>query len=163
MASLNVSAHTDYRGQNLSDITTIQYFGPYIAHFGSDQFDFGEISTSVNILGDAGANVFRVTVAPRLSLDASGWSFAPSGATSWDPTDLVVIEASSGTDTIIGSSQRDDIVGLSGGDQVNAGAGDDSLTFRRPPPAAARSTAATASTRSGSSSTRAATTSPRLP
>jgi Ca2+-binding RTX toxin-like protein len=65
-------------------------------------------------------------------LDASGWAFGPGN---WTAIDLVAINASAGADTITGSSQRVDIFGISGSDQVRSGGGNDILTYSATPSA----------------------------
>src|SRR4051794_28639849 len=116
MATLMVTASHDYSGDSLSNITDIVFSssGAGIATFDASQFDDVHISRSVHITGSPppflsgdieikNANVFS----------AGTWTF-----TTW----------STGSVLILGTSVADILVGSSGPNQFEAGAGADTLS-----------------------------------
>ncbi len=138
MATLTVSATTDFSGDVLSNITLIDFTNPPFtfatATFAASQFGGGQIAANVAISGSVGGNRIQVVGG---SLDASAWTFAD-----WNIfSSSLVAEGSSGGDTIAGSSQNDVLRGLGGNDtltgnggkdRIQAGGGDDTVVINGP-------------------------------
>lgn len=124
MATLQVSATTDFQGMALTDIDIIDYTSASFATaiFSSDQFGTGLISPSVHVIASNFGSEFRI-VAPT-----GGGTFDGSAITfeNWSHG-FTGIYGSSANDVITGTSERDTINGGGGFDVLNGGGGDDSL------------------------------------
>lgn len=125
MATLTVTATTDYAGQTLANIDSIVFanVAAATAFFGANQFGAGLISNTVAITGNAAVDRITVDLAAAGSFSAGGWSFS-----GWDASDLVTLNGTGGTDTITGSTQNDSISGGNGADTLSGDAGDDSFS-----------------------------------
>jgi hypothetical protein len=133
MATLTIinNGNTDFRGGPAEvniDKILFQTPGPATstAIFAPAQFGAGLISNTVELIGDANQNRVRVDFAAATTFSAAGWKF-----TNWGGTDETQLFGSTGSDTITGSAQRDNIAtsnGLTNGiDVISAGNGNDKI------------------------------------
>ncbi len=128
MTVLVVNANTDYRvapnnalvtGQNITDLV---FGAPSAAQatFNASQFGGTNMSNSLHVQGDAFINAIIVVMTSSGTFSAAGWTF-----TSWGNFDKVIINGSSGGDTITGTSDVDNITAGDGADIIDAGDSDD--------------------------------------
>ena len=113
---------------NIEGVTFVNTSGTSTATFGSAQFGAGKISATALITGTASTQALAINMATGGALDLSGWTFA--GWTSG--TDTITLTGSTGSETIVGSSQTDILfVGataqVSVGDRYDGGTGNDVL------------------------------------
>ena len=88
---------------NIEAITFVDTSGTIIATFGAAQFGAGKISTTSTITGDTRTQGLVINLAPGETLDLSGLVFL-----GWtDGADTIVINGSTGGETIVGTSQSD--------------------------------------------------------
>ncbi|MBV8187345.1 MAG: DUF4347 domain-containing protein, partial [Alphaproteobacteria bacterium] len=91
---------------NIAGITFTNTSGTSTATFSSAQFGAGKISNSVTITGSAATDALIVNMTANGALDMSGWGF-----TNWTSgTDTITVTASTGIESIVGSSQADTFV-----------------------------------------------------
>jgi Ca2+-binding RTX toxin-like protein len=114
MTTLTVTTTHDFTGDNtlvgIGDIVFDNTTASVLVTFSASQFNFIQISDSVNITGDADQNVIVVNLNTAHTFDASGWNVS-----SWTGQDFVEIDGSSGADTITGPSAAGGFVYLRGG------------------------------------------------
>jgi len=129
MATLTVTTIHDYSGDTLTGITDIVFntSATATATFASSQFDGTHISTSVNITGDAQINIIQVNMSATGTFSAAGWTLS-----SWSLNDSVIINGTSGADTITGSAEKDIITGGGGADSLSGGNGSDRFRYTAP-------------------------------
>jgi Ca2+-binding RTX toxin-like protein len=107
-------------------ITFVNTSGTSTATFNADQFGAGRISTTAAITGTASAQGLVINTNPGASVDLSGWTFA-----TWTSgPDTISINAATGDEILIGSSEADRFVvtatnQVSLADRYDGGAGDD--------------------------------------
>jgi len=107
-------------------ITFVNTSGTSTATFNADQFGAGRISTTVAISGTASAQALVINTNPGASVDLSGWTFA-----TWTSgTDTISINAATGDEILVGSSQADRFVvtatnQVSLADRYDGGVGND--------------------------------------
>lgn len=111
MTILNVPVTTNFSAQNLLNIDTINMSGSSIlATFSSTQFGAGHISSTVAINNSGSFDRIIINMAAAGTFSAAGWTYlAPV-----DNSDSIFINGTTGVDTIIGSSGRDNIGTLGG-------------------------------------------------
>jgi Ca2+-binding RTX toxin-like protein len=107
-------------------ITFVNTSGTSTATFNAAQFGTGRISTTLAVTGTASAQGLVINTSPGASVDLSGWTFA-----TWTSgTDTISINAGTGDEILIGSSQADRFVvnatnQVSLADRYDGGAGND--------------------------------------
>ena len=133
--TLEVPQNTDFSGAasdgvdgfiNIEGIEFVDTTGTIVATFAAAQFGLGKISLTSTITGDTRTQVLVINLSPGESLDLSGFSFSnwTSGA------DTIIINGSTGGETIVGTSQSDIIVSGGGGfDILTGGGGLDTFRF----------------------------------
>jgi Ca2+-binding RTX toxin-like protein len=131
MATLTITATHNYSGEFLGlpniDQLLFQTTDATIATFASNQFGGGPllISNSVQIVGDANANLVFVDLASgATAFSAAGWQFS-----GWSPVDDVHLNGTDSSDVITGSTERNFIVGGGGADALTGGAQSDRFGY----------------------------------
>ena len=121
--TLQVSGNANFTGSTITAIEALQLNAGVT--FTSDQVQSAGLAAALQVTGTNAVNdTITVNVIPAsTSINLSGWLF-----NTWTPSltaDRIVINGSTGNDTIVGSSQRDDIHGGSGVDTITPGPGND--------------------------------------
>ncbi len=117
MATLTVTAGTDYSADTLVDIDFIEFTSGADATFAASQFDNLAILDTVLI---EGAGLLCNIIVNGGSIDASQWRFG-----FWPDIYTVTLNGTSQDDTITGSDRTDILTGRNGADTLTGGDGDD--------------------------------------
>jgi Ca2+-binding RTX toxin-like protein len=122
---IGVASTTNFTGQALTDKDGIGFADNAIVTFTADQFGPGLIADTLAVSGNGYANTIVVNQLAAGTFSAAGWTFtnAPTGS------DSVVLNGSSGSDSITGSSHNDILTGNSGSDTLIGGLGLDAVIY----------------------------------
>ncbi|MFB9985771.1 cadherin-like domain-containing protein, partial [Mesorhizobium kowhaii] len=121
---LLIFGNNDFRQATLGSIETLAFGGsaiPATVAFSSTQIGAG-LSMDASVVGNAGANAISISMDAPGTLDIGAWTFS-----NWSSNDSIFMGGSSSADTLIGSSQADEIQGNFGNDILIGGDGDDQL------------------------------------
>nr|WP_245454889.1 cadherin domain-containing protein [Mesorhizobium sp. M3A.F.Ca.ET.080.04.2.1] len=121
---LLIFGNNDFRLAALNSIESLSFGGsaiPATVTFSSTQIGAG-LSSNASVGGNGGANAINISMDVPGTLDIGGWTFS-----NWSSNDSIFMGGSVSADTLIGSSQADEIQGNFGNDILIGGDGDDQL------------------------------------
>ena len=122
-----IATSTDYSALSLSTTNALTFTAAATATFASTQFSgVGAMSHATRFTGNGGDNDVTVNMAAAGTFSAHGFQFASwTATTDFVSNDLLLINGSTGNDTITGSSVVDEILAGAGNDVLGDGGGAD--------------------------------------
>lgn len=119
--TLKLNGSVDFTAAaQIAGIEKLTFTGAQTATFDADQFGTGKISSTLSVTGQSDSNKQTITINNASNFSAANWTFTTWYYSSFSSnSDLLIINGTTGDDTITGSTSKDSIDGGLGNDTAD--------------------------------------------
>lgn len=119
--TLKLNGSVDFTAAaQIAGIEKLTFTGAQTATFDADQFGTGKISSTLSVTGQSDSNKQTITINNASNFSAANWTFTTWYYSSFSSnSDLLIINGTTGDDTITGSTSKDSIDGGLGSDTAD--------------------------------------------